>query len=251
MPRLLVIAGTDCSGGAGLTRDTTVASAFGVEVAPVVTVVTAQTNAQFVDQQAVAAPVVLRQLDAAAQSGALDAVKIGALGTTETAQAVAEWLAERSIPTVMDPVLKSSSGGALIRGGLPGDLLAQVDLLTPNLPEAAALTGQALAADTDAMARQAGQMQSMGIGAVLIKGGHGLGAQSVDHLYHRGQRRAFEAPRLRVTRRGTGCTLATAIACHLIQGAALDDACGKAKLFVQDWLVHSSDQACSRATRGR
>lgn len=241
MPRLMVIAGTDSSGGAGLTRDTRVASAFGVEVLPVVTVVTAQTHTGFVARHDLPPKVVLQQLEAAAQSGGMDAVKIGALGTSDIAQTVAEWLAARPIPTVMDPVLKSSSGETLVLGGLPGDLLARVDLLTPNLPEAAALTGHPVAADADAMARQAEKMQSRGIGAVLIKGGHGVGRQSVDHLYHRGQHWAFEAPRLQVARRGTGCTLATAIACHLIRGVSLDEACRRAKAFVQDWLAQATE----------
>lgn len=245
--RILVIAGTDSSGGAGLTRDTTVAGELGCEVLPVVTAVTAQTHAGVMGICPMSAGFVRQQLDAAFTSGSFEAVKIGMLGAPEIADCVAEWLAQRRMPVVIDPVLRSSSGCDLAPAPLPRHLLARADLLTPNLPEAATLTGLPIAATDVQIAEQAQELLAMGAKAVLIKGGHGTGRRSVDHLFWASGHQTFSAARLRQGKRGTGCTLATAIACHLASGRDLVEACGSAKDFVQTWLGSASETDSDKA----
>jgi hydroxymethylpyrimidine/phosphomethylpyrimidine kinase len=233
---IIVIAGTDSSGGAGLTRDTAVANTLGFGVFPVITAVTAQTHSGVTGIAAMSADFVKQQLDAACASGSFRAIKIGMLATADIAECVAEWLSRCSVPTVIDPVLKASSGGTLMSDGLQAGLLSQADLLTPNLLEAAALTGRPVARTTADIAVQANIILSGGAKAVLIKGGHGAGDEAVDHLFETSGHRQFSAPRLETGKRGTGCTLATAIACQLAAGHELAHACHAAKDYVQTWL---------------
>jgi hydroxymethylpyrimidine/phosphomethylpyrimidine kinase len=136
------------------------------------------------------------------------------------------------LPIVLDPVLKATSGGTLMAAGGFGALLRRVAVVTPNLDELAALSG--CSGDP---ARQAAALLAQGVQAVLVKGGHGRGALSTDVLYcSDGSPVAFEKPRLGVSKRGTGCSLATAIACHLALGAPLTEACRAAKEAVHRWL---------------
>ncbi|KRS16934.1 bifunctional hydroxymethylpyrimidine kinase/phosphomethylpyrimidine kinase [Roseovarius indicus] len=232
MKRLLIIAGTDSSGGAGLTRDASVAADLGVQVLPVVTAVTAQTDDAVVAIHAVPANVISAQIAAAFAGPPPDVVKIGMLATEETAAAVAEALAQCAVPIVLDPVLASSSGGALSPERSIARVLTLATLLTPNFGEAAALSGL----PAGPVPAQAARLQDRGAKAVLIKGGHGRGATCTDHLFSGASHRAFSAERLNMRRRGTGCTLATAIGCHLAKGATLPDACAAARDFLQTWL---------------
>lgn len=236
MTAILVIGGTDSSGGAGLTRDVAVASSLGVEVRPVVTMVTAQTNRALRVAQVMPKALVHDQIAAAYGDTPPLAVKIGALGSAAIAEAVAAALAPHSLPVVVDPVLASTSGGVLMADPLPAALFQQVLLLTPNLPEAAALTGQSVALDFPAIAAQARLLQNMGAGAVLMKGGHAAGDEAIDHLFHAGGRLALTGPRHGRDRRGTGCALATAITCHIALGRPLPEACRLAKAFVGNWI---------------
>lgn len=236
MKRILVIAGTDSSGGAGLTRDASTAQSLGLQPLPAVTAVTAQTDGRVVAIETMRPQLITRQIEAALACGPVHAIKIGMLGTAEIAEAVAKAIRDCPAPVVLDPVLKASSGGELSSGTLPENLLRQTDLITPNLPEAAMLTGQPQARSKAQIANQAKQILATGARAVLIKGGHGGGAMSVDHLFAPFGHRAYSAPRHHVGKRGTGCTLATAIACHLALGHDLGDACKSAKDYVQAWL---------------
>ena len=239
MTRILLIAGTDSSGGAGLTRDVSVAAALGVTVAPVVTAVTAQTH-KGLDAAGLMPPdLVQSQIKAALETARPDAVKIGMLGSSAIAERVAATLADRNLPTVLDPVLKSTSGGTLLEGGLPKALLSMTTLITPNLPESAALTGLPEAADLAQITHQARALQALGARAVLVKGGHASGYDATDHLFDGQHHHAMSAPRLEVQKRGTGCTLATAIACHLALGHDLQTACALAKRHLHDWLAGS------------
>lgn len=233
---ILVIAGTDSSGGAGLTRDTSTACEHGVGVLPVVTAVTAQTHRGLIASSPISAEFVRQQLDAASASTPFQAVKIGMLGTAAIAAVVAEWLASQTVLVVLDPVGKTSSGGSLFEGKLPSDLLAHVDLLTPNLPEAADLSGQHVAQTDAGIAHQAAALRAQGAKAALIKGGHGRGAFATNHLFDGTTYHQFSKPRLQDGKRGTGCTLATAIACNLAKGLELDQACRAATDYVHDWM---------------
>jgi hydroxymethylpyrimidine/phosphomethylpyrimidine kinase len=239
MTRLLVIAGTDSSGGAGLTRDVSVAAALGVTVAPVVTAVTAQTQKGLVAAGLMPPDLVHSQTTAALETARPEAIKIGMLGSSEIAEIVAATLAEQGLPIVLDPVLKATSGGTLLEGGLPKALLSISTLITPNLPESAALTGLPEAADLTQITQQARTLQALGARAVLVKGGHATGQNAIDHLFDGDTHHAMSAPRLEVQKRGTGCALATAIACHLALGRDLKTACDLGKRHVHDWLARA------------
>lgn len=243
MNRILVISGTDSSGGAGLSRDTAMATTLGCEVAPVVTAVTVQTDQALQAIHPVPPQIISAQIRAAFEdkSTAPRAVKIGMIGSAEAARHLADALPE-GLPIVLDPVLKSSSGGTLMSLDSLTPLLRRVTLLTPNLEESARLSGLASIPQDDlALLRcQAQVMQAKGVAAVLIKGGHASGDRSIDHLFSpqapQGHR-AYAAPRLPLEKRGTGCSLATALACSLAAGASLDQACKEAKAAVSAWLA--------------
>lgn len=236
MTDILIIGGTDSSGGAGLTRDTAAASALGVGVAPVVTAVTAQTHSEVAKIVPIPPDVVAAQIHAALHAGSVKAVKIGMLGSNEIAETVAAALKRTAVPVVLDPVLKSSSGARLLSGGLPEALICLADLITPNLLELAALTGHGVAQDERDIAFQSGELRAAGARAILVKGGHGGGEWSTDYLFACTGSEHFTAPRLAVNKRGTGCTLATAISCFLALGHDLSTACGRAKTFIHTWL---------------
>lgn len=237
MSRVLVIAGTDSSGGAGLARDMMVATQLGCEVKPVVTAVTVQTDQEMRHITPVSPEVVAGQIIAGFEGEAPRAVKIGMLATPEIAAAVAATLRSYDAPIVIDTVLRSSSGGQLFDGDGFGPLFRLAALITPNLDEAAALTHRPLAGDDGELTTQAQMLQGMGSRAVLLKGGHGTGAESVDHLFQGADHRRFAAPRLVVGKRGTGCALSSAIACGLALGHDLPTACEYAKRFVHGWMA--------------
>jgi len=236
MKRILVIAGTDSSGGAGLTRDSAVARDFGCIVLPVVTAVTAQSDGAVQSIQPMSCAMVSQQIQSALDGGQVDAVKVGMLGTGDIAERVAAILDDIAAPVVIDPVLMSTSGTALIDNGLPARLVACADVLTPNLPEAAVLTGCAPVMTFENISAQAQSLLNLGAGAVLIKGGHADDATCTDHLFQKSGHQPFTGLRLSVQKRGTGCTLATAIACELAAGKTIAEACKRAKAYVADWL---------------
>lgn len=239
MSRLLIIGGTDSSGGAGLSRDARIAHALGHEVMPVVTAVTAQSDGRVFGVHPLPADLVALQIRAALASHKPGAIKIGMLSSSDIALAVAMALSNVPCPVVIDPVLRASSGGVLMSGALPDRLLARASVITPNLPEAAALTGLPLAQTDRQIAAQAGWFHTQGAQAVLIKGGHAGGATATDHLFHAGQTYQFHAPRLTGSQRGTGCALATAIACHLSNDHDTPTACAKAKAVIHGWMAGS------------
>ena len=238
MTRVLIIAGTDSSGGAGLTRDTATATTLGCTVAPVVTAVTVQTHRQLHDITPIPPEVISAQIRAAAESERISAVKLGMIGSAQAAQEIADALGRfcPDTPVVFDPVLRSSSGGVLMKDEALMPLLEMTTLLTPNLAEAAHLSGRAESSRPVDLARQGERLQRLGAQAVLIKGGHGSGGTSVDHLFADGHMTRFERPRLPQGRRGTGCTLATALACALGAGASLAEACQQAGDHVHKWI---------------
>lgn len=236
MTSIMIIGGTDSSGGAGLTRDAFVARSLGCDVFPIVTAVTAQSNQRAYACQTMPTDLVRTQIEAALATAAPAAIKIGMLGTDEIAETIAETLQGQSCPIVLDPVLRSSSGGQLMSGQMPRSLLSLAHLITPNIPESAMLSGYPEARTDAEISRQADWFLSHGTKAVLIKGGHAAGSTAADHLFWNSERYAFQAPRLTATLRGTGCSLATAIACHLARKTPLPKACQTAKDLVHNWL---------------
>jgi hydroxymethylpyrimidine/phosphomethylpyrimidine kinase len=239
---VLVIAGTDSSGGAGLTRDVQVLSALGCEPLCAVTAVTAQSDELLRATLHVPPHLVSAQIASAFATRRIAAVKIGMLGTAATVQAVLESLPPRElVPLVLDPVLASSSGGALLdaegREALRKRMLPRVTLLTPNIPEAAQLLNEAPASDSAELERQGRALLALGAGAVLMKGGHATGATATDLLVVKGAMvRSFSAPRVAGAQRGSGCALASAIAAGLAHGRSLPEACEQAKRHVTELL---------------
>lgn len=242
MTAVLVIAGTDSSGGAGLARDVRTLAHFGTAALCAVTAVTAQTDTQLTATHVVPPEIVRAQMAAALATGKVAAIKIGMLGTRATVLAVAASLPPRAqVPIVLDPVLASSSGGELLeeagREALIEYLVPHVTLITPNIPEAAALLGTATVLLESALLQQAQALLALGPQAVLLKGGHGTGEEAVDYLVRDGQPpRRLSAPRLPGTQRGTGCALASGIAAGLAAGLALEEACARAKRHVTECL---------------
>jgi hydroxymethylpyrimidine/phosphomethylpyrimidine kinase len=233
---VLVIAGTDSSGGAGLARDLATLHEHGTRALCAVTAVTAQSDARLFATHVVPAPVVAAQIEAAFESARVAAVKVGMLANRATVRAVAAALQAHPAYIVLDPVLAASSGGRLLDAAgevaLRELLLPMTAVLTPNIPEAAQLLGTAPAASDAQMLEQARALLELGPRAVLLKGGHGGGPESVDVLMDRDGPRLLKAARLQARCRGTGCALASSIAASLAAGLPLEAACRRAKEYV-------------------
>lgn len=237
-PIALTIAGSDSGGGAGIQADLKTFAAFGVYGVSAITALTAQNTERVVSIQEVDPAFVTAQIDAVLSDFSVGAVKIGMLGNAGVVEAVAAALDRWSPPNVvLDPVLVASSGERLLAPdaveALKRRLMPLARVVTPNLPEAAALLGLPAAADEEAIRAQAERLLALGCQAVLIKGGHGTGAESIDILFDGGGETRLVAPRL-ATRNthGTGCTLSSAIAAGLAKGEDLATAVRAAKTFV-------------------
>jgi len=236
-PRLLVIAGSDSSGGAGLQADLKTAQAFGVYAQTAVTAVTVQDTGKVYSVNPVAPEIVRGQIEAALNDIGADAIKIGMLGNGEIARTVADALEGSDIPLVLDTVLLSSSGTPLLDAAgmdiLKTRLIPRAILVTPNLPEAEALTG--ILPDAEHQLRNAAMaFKLLGSKAVLFKGGHADTERVHDVLWSGEEFMTFEAPRQHTRHtHGTGCTLASAIACGLAQKLPLKDAVARAHGYVQ------------------
>jgi hydroxymethylpyrimidine/phosphomethylpyrimidine kinase len=241
-PAVLVIAGTDSSGGAGLTRDVQVLTDFGVDVLCAVTAVTAQSNSAVTAVHPIAPEVIHAQITAALATRPIAAVKIGMLGNRATVEAVVSGLLTvNRAPVVLDPVLLSSSGSVLLdaegRAMIVEKLFPLTTLVTPNVPEIAALLNEQPATTDEALMEHAVRLLALGPPAVLLKGGHAEGPEAVDLLVaHDGTPQRIAAPRVRANRRGTGCALASAIAARLASGETLFEACRQAKHYVLEML---------------
>jgi hydroxymethylpyrimidine/phosphomethylpyrimidine kinase len=238
---VLVIAGSDSSGGAGLVRDVRTLAHFGVQALCAVTAVTAQSHAQVSAVQVVPPELVSAQIHAALASARVTAIKLGMLGTRANVLAVAASVPPRTaVPLVLDPVLAATSGAALLdaagRTALLEALLPRATLLTPNIPEAAALLGTQLADTEEELLRQGEALRALGPEAVLLKAGHGSGAEATDLLFTDNAVHRLAAPRAAATLRGSGCALATAIAAGLGAGLDLHSACARAKQHVLELL---------------
>jgi hydroxymethylpyrimidine/phosphomethylpyrimidine kinase len=242
-PIAVTIAGSDSSAGAGIQADLKTFAALGVYGATVLVALTAQNTRGVAAIHDVPADFVAAQIDAVFSDLAVAAVKIGMLGRAPVIAAVAagldRWKADN---VVLDPVMVATSGDRLLApdaiDALKRELIPRARVVTPNLPEAAALLGTTIAADDDAMVAQAKRILALGAKAVLIKGGHGTSPDSVDFLLDGRSVTRFAAGRI-ATRNthGTGCTLSAAIAAGLAKGEALADTVRAAKGFVTDAIA--------------
>jgi hydroxymethylpyrimidine/phosphomethylpyrimidine kinase len=237
VPIAVTIAGSDSSGGAGIEADLKTFSALGVYGACVITALTAQNTKGISAVHEVPAEFVTAQMDAVFSDLDVGAVKIGMLANASVIDAVAAGLDHyRQRNVVLDPVMAASSGEKFLRPDAIERLqtvISRARVLTPNLREAAALIDTPPARDEYEMRTQAQKLLALGAGAVLIKGGHGSGPQSVDLLVDAEGCTRFAAPRLAtVNTHGTGCTLAAAIAAGLAKGFSLNEAVREAKAYV-------------------
>ncbi len=245
MAHVLVIAGSDSSGGAGVARDVETLAAFGVKSCLAITAVTVQTHDTVKSVDLCAPDLVEAQIRAAFSANSVAAIKIGMLGSCETVKRVAAVLREQApLPVVLDPVLASSSGRALLAEDaietMRESLMPLCSLVTPNLPELAILTGEEETASAADLHSQAGHLLGGGVQALLVKGGHAEGARAVDTLFQAGEPPLrFEGPRLPGTMRGTGCMLASAIAAGLARGDGLEASVRAAKTHLSErWLAN-------------
>lgn len=237
----LTIAGSDSGGGAGIQADIKTFSALGVYAASVITAITAQNTRGVTAVEDISVATIIAQMDAVFSDLAVNAVKIGMVSRIETIAAIAERLRRQSQPVVLDPVMVATSGDRLLHEDaietLRRELLPLAAIITPNLPEAALLTGTPMAEALADINRQAEAILKAGAKAVLIKGGHGDGPESTDYLFADGTMLALAAPRVDTKNdHGTGCTLAAAITAHIARGCELREAVGLSKEYLNGAL---------------
>jgi hydroxymethylpyrimidine/phosphomethylpyrimidine kinase len=243
LPCVLVFAGMDPSGGAGLLADAEAIRAAGARPLCIPTALTAQTARRMHGFQPLSPQLALQTAHALLEEEPVRAVKVGMLGTPTMASAIAELLGRIDVPAVVDPVLSASSGGALFQGGADAARRAYAELwpsslITPNAPEAQALLGlPGPPLDAEALEIAAKELVARGARSALVKGGHAHGAEAVDVLCDARGTRRFSAPRLPGTARGTGCRLASSIAAGLALGLHVDDAIRQAKEAVRALLA--------------
>jgi hydroxymethylpyrimidine/phosphomethylpyrimidine kinase len=233
----LIVAGSDSGGGAGIQADLKTVSALGGFAMTAITALTAQNTLGVFGVHPVPPDFVIQQMRVVLDDIGADAIKFGMLGDAVIVHAVADFLAGLDIPIVLDPVMISTSGSALLDA--PGALavkerlLPMATVLTPNLREAEALTGLRIDG-LAAMEQAAGLLLAAGARNVLLKGGHLAGDTLVDLLVGEDGRVEFRHPKIDTRHtHGTGCTLASAIAAGLARGMALTDAVGVAHDYVQ------------------
>jgi hydroxymethylpyrimidine/phosphomethylpyrimidine kinase len=241
----LTIAGSDSSGGAGIQADLKTFAALGVYGASVITALTAQNTKGVTGIHDVPATFIAAQMDAVFSDLAIGAVKIGMLSNAAAIEAVAQGLDRHSAGNiVLDPVMIASSGDRLLAADAVASLrrllIPRALVVTPNLPEAAALLDSHPARDEMEMEAQARALMEFGANAVMIKGGHGEGAESVDLLVHAGGVARLAAPRIDTPNtHGTGCTLSSAIAAELAKANDLVSAARAAKDYVTEAIANA------------
>ncbi len=237
--KVLSIAGSDPSGGAGIQADIKTITALGGYAMTAITSLTVQNTRGVTAAEAAAPDLVRDQMLACIEDIGVDCFKSGMLHHAGIIRRVAEVLTQKrgQTPYVLDPVMVSTSGHQLLdpeaRDCLVRDLLPLATLVTPNRPEAVALSGLERIETLDDMRRAGEKILSLGAGAVLIKGGHMPGERLVDLLLTRGEEYLYESARLETRHtHGTGCTLASAIATGLAQGLSLPKAVGRGHRYV-------------------
>ena len=242
-PIALTIAGSDSGGGAGIQADLKTFSALGVYGASVITALTAQNTKGVSAIHNVPADFVTAQMDAVFSDLDIDAVKIGMVSHRAVIEAIVAGLERgRQSKVVVDPVMVAASGDKLLAADavdvLKRALIPRALVITPNLPEAAALLEAPTARNEAEMREQGERLLALGPQAVLIKGGHGSDAESVDLLIGPNTFTRLAADRIATENtHGTGCTLSSAIAAGLAKGLGLSEAVGAAKRYVTDALL--------------
>jgi len=234
--RVLIVAGSDSGGGAGLQADIKTCTALGGYAMTAVTAVTVQNTLGVSDIHEVPVDVIASQVRAVLDDIGADSVKTGMLHSAGIIEKVALELAATDAPLVLDPVMVAKGGAQLLEdtavGALKRELIPRAALVTPNVPEAEALTGITIE-NTDDQIKAGEALLSLGAGAALVKGGHIEGDQITDVLVTADGSKLLCSPRINTNHtHGTGCTLASAIATHLAQGRPLSEAVVRARDYV-------------------
>lgn len=245
MKKVLTIAGSDCSGGAGIQADLKTFSAHGVFGMSVIVSVVAENTSRVIDIQNVLPEMIKKQIDAVFEDIDVDAVKIGMLSTSDSMEAVAEKLKQyKPKNIVVDPVMYAKNGCPLMELEAINTLIKTIipfaDVLTPNIPEAEKISVMQISsfADMETVARK---IYDMGAKAVVVKGGH-IRGNAIDVLFDGINTYYFDAKRIDTKNtHGTGCTFSSAIASQLAKGNCIQTAVEKAKAYVTMAIEHSLD----------
>lgn len=241
--KVLSIAGSDCSGGAGIEADLKTFAAHGVYGMSVIVSVVAENTSRVIGTQDVAPEMIEKQIDAVYEDIGTDAVKVGMLSQSACMSAVARKLRQYNPKNVViDPVMVAKNGCLLMQPDSMGTLIQEIlplaDLLTPNIPEAETITGISIGSAAD-MEHAARQIVSLGAKSVLVKGGHAKG-DALDILFDGEKFYRFSARRIDTKNtHGTGCTYSSSIASNLALGYHLEEAVKRAKDYVTMAIRHS------------
>jgi hydroxymethylpyrimidine/phosphomethylpyrimidine kinase len=242
--RVLIIAGSDSGGGAGIQADIKAVTAMAGFAATAITALTAQNTKGVHGVVPVDPAFILQQIEVVLDDIGADALKTGMLHSTEVIRTVADAIARRAplTPLVVDPVMVASKGAHRLllsdaEAAMRDVLLPMATVLTPNLPEAEVLAGFPVRGEAD-MRRAAEHLARLGAKAILMKGGHLEGDRVIDLLFHDGHFERFEEARIQSRNtHGTGCTLASAIAAGLAQKMSLRDAVVRARTYVRQAIA--------------
>lgn len=243
MKNVLTIAGSDCSGGAGIQADLKTFSSLGTYGMSVITSVVAENTSRVISVHNVPVNIIKEQIDAVFEDITVDGIKIGMLNDIDTMKVVAEKLNQyKPVNVVVDPVMIAKGGHALMQkealSSLKNEIIPFAYLLTPNIPEAEIIVGREINSIED-MKNAALKIHNMGSKNVLIKGGH-LTGDAVDVLYMDGEFFTFTSKRINTKNtHGTGCTLSSAITAYIAKGHTVKDSVENAKNYVTKAIEHS------------
>jgi hydroxymethylpyrimidine/phosphomethylpyrimidine kinase len=242
----LTIAGSDSSGGAGIQADLKTFQALGVYGMSAITAVTVQNTQKVFAIQEIEPQIVYDQIACLFDDIAIDAVKIGMVASVPLIEAIAGALTRAAVPpVVLDPVMASKCGHALLSGdarrALIDMLFPLAEVVTPNIHEAEALTDMTIATESH-MRDCARRLLELGAAKAVVKGGHMQGKSATDILYDGRRFQSIQAPRIDThNTHGTGCTFSSAIAAHLALGHSFFDAATRAKTYIGGAIAHSLD----------
>ncbi|WP_032121209.1 bifunctional hydroxymethylpyrimidine kinase/phosphomethylpyrimidine kinase [Clostridium amazonitimonense] len=245
MKKVLSIAGSDCSGGAGIQADLKTFSAHGVFGMSVIAAVVAENTSRVIDIQDVTPDMIQKQIDAVFEDIDVDAVKVGMLSTPSSMKAVAEKFRQHKPKNiVIDPVMYAKNGCPLMEPSAVDTLIKVVipwaDVLTPNIPEAEKISAMKILSISD-METAAKKIHEMGCKNVVVKGGHAVG-NAIDVLYDGQEFYHYETHRIHTKNtHGTGCTFSSAIASNLALGLSISQAVELAKQYVTTAIEHALD----------
>ena len=248
-PRVLTIAGSDSGGGAGIQADIKSISANGCFAASAITAITAQNTLGVNAVEGLSIDIIEGQIDAVLSDIGADSIKIGMLHSAEVVQCVARMLRKYNIKdVVLDPVMVSTSGHRLIEEGaievLKAELMPMARVITPNIPEAEILLGEAINEQGDLPAAARRLAEQYGV-SVLLKAGHLVNDELIDIFYNHETEEVVELSARRIDTRnthGTGCTLSSAFAAQLAKGLSLTEAARAAKHYINQAIIHGALQ---------